>query len=50
MRDNLKLEYIQLENKFLVYINYDDKITASLILSRIKEAMSSKFNCAGLTK
>jgi len=48
-RDNLKLEYIQKENKYLVYINYDDDITASLILSRIREATRNEFNCSGLT-
>lgn len=48
-RDNLKLEYIQKENKYLVYINYNDDVTASLILNRIKEAMSSELHCAGLT-
>lgn len=46
-RDNDKLAYIQLENKFLVYVNHWEDVTTELILSRIEEAMDSPLHCAG---
>lgn len=49
-RDNLKLEYIQQEDMYLVYINYNEEVTEDLIYSRMKEAMLSELNCAGLIR
>jgi hypothetical protein len=49
-RDNLKIEYIQKEDLYLIYINYDEEITEELILSRITEAMNSETNYSGRKK
>lgn len=49
-RDNLKIEYIQEEDFYLIYINYDEEITADLILDRITEAMGSETHYAGRKK
>jgi len=50
LRDNLKLEYVQRNNLYLIYINYNEEVTENLIYDRMKEAMSSKLNCSGLIK
>lgn len=46
-RDNLKLEYVQYNDFYLVYINYNDKINKSLVLRRILGALDSKTRCSG---
>jgi len=49
-RDNLKIEYVQEEDFYLVYINYDDEITEDLMLTRITEAMNNGTNYSGRKK
>lgn len=46
-RDNLKLEYVQYNDFYLAYINYNDDINKSLVLRRILEAFDSKDKCSG---
>jgi len=48
-RDNLKIDYIQQEGMYLVYVNYNEEITTALVLDRINEAMNSECRYAGLT-
>lgn len=43
-RDNLKIEYIQEHGLYLIYINYNEKVTKELIYSKINKAMDSKDN------
>lgn len=43
-RDNLKIEYIQQENLYLVYLNYNEKLTKKLVYDKISKAMESEYN------
>lgn len=47
-RDVLKLEYIQLNDLYLVYLNYDETLSKELLYERINAAMGSEYNCSGL--
>lgn len=42
-RDNLKIIWAEQEGLHLVRINYNEKITKSLILKKIKKAMEGNF-------
>ena len=41
-RDNLKLEYVQYNDFYLVYINYNDEITKILVIGRFLEDINDK--------
>jgi hypothetical protein len=41
MRDNLKIQYVNEENKCLIRFNYDEEITKDLVLYKINSAMDS---------
>lgn len=42
-RDNLKIQYVQENEKCLVRFNYDEDITKELVLEKITNAMESCF-------
>lgn len=42
-RDNLKIEYVQENDKALVRINHDEEVTKELLLEKIKKAMENTF-------
>jgi hypothetical protein len=46
-RDNLKIEYIQENDLYLIYINYNEEVTKELIYNKINRAMDSKDNFCG---
>lgn len=46
-RDNLKIEYIQENNFYLAYINYNESVTGGLLADRIHEAMTNETSYAG---
>ena len=41
-RDNLKIEYIQENDLYLIYINYNEEVTKELIYSKINFALDSE--------
>ena len=43
-RDNLKIEYIQSQDFYLVHLNYDEVITKELVLQKINSAFESEYN------
>lgn len=43
-RDNLKIEYIQDNNLYLVYLNYNEIITKDLLYTKIHKAMDDNLN------
>lgn len=43
-RDNLKIEYVQKNNLYLVVLNFDEEITKELILDKINKAFESEYN------
>ena len=47
-RDVLKLEYVQLNDLYLVYLNYDETLSKELLYDRINAAMCSEYHCSGL--
>lgn len=49
-RDNDKIVYVQQEDKYLVFLNYNENITAKLVLARIDSAMKSPDHFAGKSK
>lgn len=46
-RDNLKIEYIQENNFYLVYINYNEVVTGDLLANRIHDAMINETGYSG---
>ena len=43
-RDNLKIEYVQFNNKYLIRLYDYEKITDEIILTKIKKAFDSEYN------
>lgn len=43
-RDNLKIEYVQENNLYLVRINDGEDVTKELVLDRINKAFDSEYN------
>ena len=44
MRDNLKIDYVQKNNMYLIRVNYDEAVNKELILFKINKALDSEFN------
>ena len=47
MRDNLKIEYVQANDVYLVRFNYDEDIDKGVVISKINKALDSEFNFYG---
>ena len=43
-RDNLKIEYVQENNFYLVRINDGEEVTGQMVLDRINKAFDSEYN------
>lgn len=46
-RDNLKIDYVQENDVYLVRFNYDELIDKELVMFKINKAMDSEFNFYG---
>jgi very-short-patch-repair endonuclease len=46
-RDNLKIDYVQKNNMYLIRINYDEIISKELVVCRISKALDSEVNFYG---
>lgn len=46
-RDNLKIDYVQKNNMYLVRFNYDEVINKQLVIFKINKTMDSKLNFYG---
>lgn len=44
MRDNLKIDYVQKNNMYLVRFNFDEGIDKELVVSKIDKALSNRSN------
>jgi len=43
-RDNLKIDYVQKNNMYLIRVNFDDVINKKSIIVKINRALDSEFN------
>lgn len=47
MRDNLKIEYVQANDVYLIRFNYDEDINKEIVIYKINKALDSEFNFYG---